>query len=73
MEVRTNQFEFSHGRRPSGRGYWIIAVTGYKGTVPGTVQSFDHEGGGLLSQVLKDAKAAAKARGLCFVVAEVLP
>lgn len=22
VEVRTSRYEFSHGKRPSGRGYW---------------------------------------------------
>lgn len=27
-EVRTEQFEFAHGRRPRGRGIWAFRLTG---------------------------------------------
>ena len=26
IRVRTTEYEFSHGRRPSGRGYWAFQI-----------------------------------------------
>jgi hypothetical protein len=28
METNTRQYEFSHGKKPRGKGYWAFEVTG---------------------------------------------
>lgn len=59
IEVSTSQYEFAHGRRPAGRGYWAFFFDGQTDVN----QAFFSGRAQLYSQALKDAKAYAKEHG----------
>ena len=58
MYVNTNQYEFSHGHRPRGRGYWAFFV-GH----PNKGLLYWSEGEMLYSAAATDAKRFAKQNG----------
>jgi len=57
IEVSTRLFEYSHGKRPRGYGYWLLDLT--KGRT--TLEQFGHTGN--YSEAVKLAKAQAKKIG----------
>jgi hypothetical protein len=60
VEVKTTEFEFSHGKKPSGTGYWAFEIGG---------ETFWHAG--LYSAAKKLAVALAVSRGVQIV--KVMP
>jgi len=53
METNTQQYEFSHGRKPRGEGYWAFRLTGTDGNGRYTSETYFEHG------KLGEAKAAA--------------
>lgn len=55
VEVRSHRYVFSHGKHPTGRGWWMFEAK------PGEIV---HQGSGLFSEVKRAAIAAARAAGI---------
>lgn len=53
MRTETSQYENSHGKKPSGRGCWMLELTGTDGKGSYTTQNFS--GYGTLSEVRKNS------------------
>lgn len=61
MRVETTQYEWSHGKRPRGFGFWMIKVGEENKEYPHST----------FSQAVKEAKRLAKEKGLYSI--EILP
>lgn len=54
VEVRTSEFQMSHGKMPRGRGCWIFEIGG---------EQFQSDGSATYREALHDAKLIAAASG----------
>lgn len=56
VNVKTERFEFAHGRKPRGRGYWMFGV--------GNGVTYEEVGfGGSFADAKRDVQKYAAARG----------
>jgi hypothetical protein len=56
IEIETHQFEFAHGHRPRGRGYWIFDIT-----TSGGIQRYNAmDAAGRQNMLWSEAKALAQ-------------
>jgi len=67
MQVSTTEFEFSHGRKPRGRGHWAFYF-GFRGIVGGTVEPAFAPGEMTFTQAKRWAISEAKKSGWTRVV-----
>ncbi len=74
MKTDTTQYEFSHGRKPKGRGMWVLDVTGTDGR--GAYTSERYMIAGTLANARKEAARRLKqecSRVVSITLIEVLP
>ena len=74
MEIQTAKYEFSHGRKPRGAGYWAFLLTAFDGD--GAYCTEQRMARGTLREALRVACRQFKAdcsRAKVIVCAEVLP
>jgi len=60
MRTNTNEFEFSHGRKPKGFGYWALELTGTDGQGRYTSQTYFESGN--LAEVKKAFAGGSRMR-----------
>lgn len=66
IEVSTGEFEFAHGRKPRGRGFWAFYF-GFRRTRGGTVDPWFAPGSQTYGDAVKAAKVEARKRGFSFI------
>ena len=74
MEVKTSQFEFSHGRKPRGNGSWVFRLVGTDGS--GAWLTEERRASGIMREALRLAIRQWRAevpRLKSVISAEVLP
>ncbi len=62
MTISTTSYEFAHGRKPRGRGYWFFFFDGNQ-DVTNRAFTFQSAGNMPYSEALRDAKAMARIGG----------
>jgi len=60
MRINTNEYQFSHGKKPRGRGYWMLEISASDGRGSFTTETASGEG--LLSAVIAGTCADLKNR-----------
>ena len=74
MDINTAQYEFSHGKKPRGQGFWWFRITGTDGA--GKYTTAEHSANGTMREAARIAVRQVRADIGAFkqlVEVEVMP